>query len=251
MIDVNDGVKHQVERIDDLMNDGLKIIQRNDVFSFGMDAVLLAHFVRLHRGDRVIDLGTGTGVIPLLLTARMQDLTIEALEIQPILAELAQRSVAMNHLGDNIHVSIGDLRQVETYYKYESFDVVTCNPPYMAVITGPSSPLNTRAIARHELKCNLEDVIIACKKLIRFGGYAAFVYRTERLDELLILLSRYGLQPKRMRLIQSRIDKAPELFLLEAKKGASKGLKMLPTLIVYDEEGGYTPELMSIYFPEA
>lgn len=237
------------ERIDDLMVDGLRIIQDTRYFAFGMDAVLLARFVRVKKGARILDLGTGTGVVPLLLSSRVKDAAIYGLEIQPELANLARRSVQLNGLTDTIRIDIGDLRQATEYYGHEVFDVVTCNPPYMPLEIGPVSPKGPRAIARHEITCTLEDVVKACGKLVRFGGRAALVYRTERLVDLISLLRAVGLEPKRLRLVQPKAQRAPNIFLVEAIKGARPGLHTMPALVVYDDRGEYTEELQKIYYP--
>lgn len=223
------------ERIDDI-GGGLKVIQRTDLFSFGTDAVLLSKFVSIYKNDRVIDLGTGTGIIPFMLCQRTKPRAIVAYEIQQELVELCQRSVELNKLGEIISVVQGDIRQVRTDFAPESFDLVTCNPPYMPVTR---SKLNVRepvAIARHELCCQLEDVAGAFSWLVRYGGKAALVHRPHRLGDIFCLLRNNGLEPKRLQLVHPRADREANIVLVEAEKGAKPGLITLPPLILRGDD---------------
>jgi len=217
------------ERIDDI-GGGLKVIQRPDLFAFGTDAVLLSRFASIYNGDRVIDLGTGTGLIPFMLVQRRSPAGITAMELQPELVALCRRSVALNGLQELISVVQGDIRQVKALFPSESFDLATCNPPYMP-ITG--SLLNSKepvAIARHELCCQLKDVISAFAWLIRYGGKAALVHRPQRLADIFCLLREHGLEPKRLQLVHPRPGREANIALVEAEKGAKPGLRVLPSL---------------------
>lgn len=224
-------VEEMKERIDDV-GGGLRIIQRRDLFAFGTDAVLLSKFATLAAGDRVIDLGAGTGLIPFGLVQRKRPASITALELQPTLVQLCRRSVELNGLTDLIQVVQGDLREVRSFFAPESFDLATCNPPYLPV-TG--SLINARkpvAIARHELCCKLEDVIGAFAWLVRFGGKAALVHRPQRLADILCLFRDKGLEPKRMQLVHPRPGREANIVLVEAEKGAKPGLIVLPPLVI-------------------
>lgn len=220
-----------MERIDDI-GGGLRLIQRTDLFAFGTDAVLLSRFASLYANDRVIDLGTGTGLVPLMLIQRKRVEKIVALELQSVLVNLCHRSVAMNKLEDIIEVIQGDIRKVRQIFAPESFDLATCNPPYLPV-TG--SMLNARgavAIARHELFCQLEDVVAAFAWLVRYGGKAALVHRPQRLADIFCLLRAHNLEPKRMQLVYPKPDGRANIVLVEAEKGAKPGLITLPPYIV-------------------
>ena len=228
--------KEMKERIDDI-GDGLRIIQRTDLFAFGTDAVLLGKFASLSNGDRVIDLGTGTGFIPFGLVQRKRPAGITALELQRDLALLCRRSIELNGLADFIQVVQGDLRQVRDLFSPESFDLATCNPPYLP-ITG--ALLNSRqpfAIARHELCCKLEDVIKASSWLVRYGGKAALVHRPQRLTDILCLFRDHCLEPKRLQLVYPRPGIEANIVLVEAEKGAKPGLTTLPPLVLREGDG--------------
>lgn len=234
------------ERIDDLHRNGLKIIQNREVFSFTMDSVLLSSFAGVIKGDRVIDLGTGTGVLPLLIAGRKEVKEIIGLEIQEPLVDMATRSVELNNL-NNIKIIKGDIKDSINLFGSESFDVVVSNPPYMKGQRGEINALTTKAIARHEILCDLEDVVSNGAKLVKYGGKVALVHRTERLTDIFFNMRKYNIEPKRMRLIQPKIDKESNIVLVEGIKGAKPGLIPLPTLVVYNQEGSYTKEIEELY----
>ena len=238
------------ETLDDLLIRGLKLIQKTKGFRFTLDSVLLAHFAPVIAGDRVIDLGTGTGVIPLLLTTRVDKLQVWGVEIQRDLAEMAERSVRMNKLEDIITICSGDIREIHKELGAGVYTLVTANPPYWTAGEGPTSRLADRALARHELTCTLEDVISAAGKLLNDRGRFAFIHRTERLPEALALLRRYRLEPRRLRFIHAFIDKEARHVLVEAKKQATPDLKVLPPLVVYEKPGQYTGEILKWYGKE-
>lgn len=236
------------ERADYLLTNDLKIIQSKEVFSFSMDAVLLAKFAYLPlKKGRVIDLCTGNGVIPLLLSARTEA-QIEGVEIQARLYDMARRSVEWNNLEEQIKLHHLDLKLAPEQLGHGVYDVVTCNPPYMSAETGRTNQNEHYAYARHELLCTLEDVIRASSQLLRPGGKAAFVHRPHRLLDLLTLMRQYKLEPKRLRFIHPKLGKEANMILVEGTKDGQPELRLLPPLIVYTDENKYTEELQDIYF---
>lgn len=235
------------ERLDDLGRGGLRIIQHPERFPFGMDPVLLAHFTLVRKRDRVLDLGTGCGIIPLLLSALHPELTVTGLEIQPETAEMAHRSVLLNGLDHRIRIDCGDFREVGSLYGHGKFDVVTLNPPYREPGTGRISPEQGRATARHELSGDLSDALQAAATAVKFGGRVAVVFLAERMADLIVHMRIHRLEPKRLRLIQPREGRPANLLLMEAVKGGGAGLKIEPPLVVYGTGQRYTPEVAAIY----
>ncbi|MCI6231516.1 MAG: methyltransferase [Selenomonas sp.] len=234
------------ERLDDLMKSGRHIIQNTQEFCFSLDAVLLAHFPRVHPRDRVLELGTGTGVIPLLLADDAA--RIDAVELSPVMADLARRNVIMNELEEKIFVREGDYRAIRELYPAESFHLVLANPPYRPVRQGQANKIAGVARARHEFTATLEDVVTAAQYALRFGGHFAMVHLPERLGEIAVALHAHQMELKRLRMVQPKADKAPNMMLLEAVKGAAAGgLKVLPPLIVHEADGSYTKEIYDIY----
>lgn len=233
------------ERIDHLINHGLKIIQSREVFSFSMDAVLLARFANVPKKGKIIDLCTGTGVIPLLISPRTKA-EIRGIEIQERLYDMAHRSVTMNGLEQQIQLIQGDLKELPQQYGDGYFDYLTCNPPYMPA--GGDTNLNPHiAIARHEIMCTLEDVVRISSRIVRSGGKVAYVHRPSRLVDLLMLMREYRIEPKRLQLVHPRKDQEANMVLVEGIRDGGKELKLLPPLIVYNEHGEYTKEMKSIY----
>lgn len=235
------------ERVDDLQRNHYKIIQDRDRFCFGMDAVLLSGFARAQEGSRVLDLGTGTGIIPILMAAKTKADHLTGLEIQDESADMAQRSLKINGLEDRITIVTGDIKEAVNIFGAASFDVVTCNPPYMTEHHGLTNPQAPKAIARHELLCTLEDVISQSARLLVPGGSFFLVHRPFRLTEILVLLHEYRLEPKRMKLVYPFVDKEPNMVLIEANRGGRSGMKVEKPLIVYREPGVYTDEIYEIY----
>ena len=235
------------ERIDDLERNGYRIIQNKNGFCFGMDAVLLSGFVRAEAKDKILDLGTGTGILPLLLHAKCGSKDITGLEIQEDFAEMAERSVQLNGIGDDVKIVCGDLREADRLFLPKSFDVVTANPPYMKGGKGLVNPEEGKAIARHEIKCCFEDVAKAAKSLLKVGGKFFLVHRPERLAEIIDTLREYKLEPKRMRFVHSFAEEKAVLFLLEAASGGGTFLTVEKPLIIYKEKGVYTEEIYEIY----
>lgn len=256
-----------MEQIDTLKN-GYKIIQDTECFMFGIDAVLLADFVRfdnsgnsgskndetvrgscgsIKRNDKIIDLGTGNGIIPLLLSGFYPANCFTGLEIQQGSAELAKRSVALNNLQDKITIIQGDIKNVAQLFPKHSFEIVTCNPPYSVVESGKQNPKDEKAIARHEVLCTLEDVVAAADFLLKPHGKFFMIHRPYRLAEIFGALYHHHLEPKRMRLVSPFAGEEPNLVLLEARKNAKPRLKLEPELAVYERAGEYTEEVKAIY----
>lgn len=235
------------ERLDELHRNGYQIIQNSHKFCFGMDAVLLSGFAKVRPGEQVLDLGTGTGIIPILLRGKTPGRDFTGLEIQEESADMARRSVAYNHLEDSISIVTGDIKEAAALFGAASFDVVTCNPPYMTGSHGLVNPEMPKAIARHEILCSLEDVVRETAKVLRPGGRFYMVHRPFRLAEIMSLLVRYRLEPKRMRLVYPFVDKEPNMVLLEALQGGRSRITVEKPLIVYQEQGVYTDEIYDIY----
>lgn len=235
------------ERIDDLQRNGYCIIQDPDRFCFGMDAVLLSGFAAVKDGARVLDLGTGTGIIPILLAAKTKAAHLTGLEIQADSADMAGRSVALNELEEKINIVTGDIKEAEKLFDAASFDVVTCNPPYMIGQHGLKNPGDAKAIARHEILCTLEDVVEQTARLLVPGGKFFLVHRPFRLVEIIVTLKKYKLEPKRMRLVYPFADKEPNMVLLEAARGGKPRMTVEKPLIVYSRPGVYMPEIYEVY----
>lgn len=235
------------ERLDRLGRRDLVIIQSPDRFNFSIDSILLAHFVRVRRGQRVLDLGTGSGVIPLLLNALTGAAELHGLEIDPATADMAQRSVAANDLEGRVVIRQGDLREAPDLYGHGVFDVVTANPPYRVPGTGLISPSPSKSVARHELSCTLQDVVASAGACLRYRGKVAMVHLPERLADLMVLLRNRGLEPKRLRLVHPRYGRPANLVLIEALRGGRPGLVVENPLYVHADDGTYTPEILAIY----
>ena len=235
------------ERIDDLQRNGYRIIQNPEKFCFGMDAVLLSGFARVKPGANVLDLGTGTGIIPILLEAKTDAAHLSALEIQEESADMARRSVLLNHLENKIDIVTGDIKEADQIFQAASFDVITCNPPYMIGQHGLTNPDAPKAIARHEILCTLEDVVRNAAKLLKPGGSFYMVHRPFRLTEIMNVLTKYKLEPKRMQLVYPYIDREPNMVLIEALKGGNSRITVERPLIVYEKPGVYTKEILEMY----
>lgn len=235
------------ERLDELHRNGYYIIQSPARFCFGMDAVLLSGFANVKPGETAIDLGTGTGIIPILLEAKTKGEHFTGLEIQPESADMARRSVAYNHLEHKINIEIGNIKDASSQFGASSFHVVTTNPPYMTGQHGLTNPNEAKAIARHEILCTLEDVIRESARLLKPQGRFYMVHRPFRLSEIMCLMHQYGLEPKRMRLVYPFVDKEPNMVLIEGLRGGKPSITVEKPLIVYQEPGIYTDEIYDIY----
>lgn len=238
---------YEGERLDDLHRNGYKIIQDPKKFCFGMDAVLLSGFAKVKEHETAIDLGTGTGIIPILLEAKNRGKKYVGLEIQESSALMARRSVQYNHLENVIEIVQGDIKDVKRIFGTGCFQVVTSNPPYMDSGNGLVSKDMPKAIARHEILCNLEDVIAAASTLLKANGRFYMVHRPHRLVDIITLCRKYKLEPKRLQFVYPYVDKEPNMILIECIKGAKAFLKMEPPLIVYEKDQQYTNQILGIY----
>ena len=235
------------ERIDDLQRNGYKIIQNEKKFCFGMDAVLLSGFATVKEGETVLDIGTGTGIIPILLKAKTMGSHFTGIEIQEESAEMAGRSVVLNGLSEDIDIVCLDINNASDLYKAASFDVITTNPPYMIGKHGLTGENREKAIARHEICCTLEDIVREGSRLLKSNGRFYMVHRPFRLVEIFSALTRFHLEPKRLKFVYPYIDKEPNMVLIEALKGGNSRITVEKPLIVYKEPGVYTDEIYEIY----
>lgn len=235
------------ERIDDLQYNHLRIIQNPEAFRFGMDAVLLADFTRLRPRERVADMGTGTGILPLLLSQKDQTCSFEAFEIQPDMAEMAGRSVKLNNLTERINIHAADMREAWKIIGRQSVHAVVCNPPYGKRGGTLTSEASSVSLARHEADCTIEDVAASCSAVLRNLGRLNIVFPAQRMLELLDALRKARLEPKRIRMVCARVDKAPYLVMVEAMKNAKPQLLWMPPLVVYHPDGSETDEIKRIY----
>ena len=235
------------ERIDDLQRNGYRIIQKKKGFCFGMDAVLLSGFAQVKEGEVAVDLGTGTGIIPILLEAKTKGKHFTGLEIQEEVAEMAGRSVRLNQLENRVDIVRGDIKEASRLFGKASFDVVTSNPPYMNDNHGLKNPELPKAIARHEVFCALDDVCREASLLLKSGGRFYMVHRPHRLAEIITALKTYKLEPKRMKLVHPFVDKEANMVLIEAVCGGRSMMKVEAPIIVYREPGVYTQEIYDVY----
>ncbi len=250
MMKMKDDLLKSGERLVDLLVKQFKLIQNDDYFCFAVDAVLLANFAKIRDDSRVIELGTATGVIPHLVYAKNKVEEIIGIDIQSDLISMAKRSSKYNAIADKLKFYQLDLRKAVDFFGVESFDYLISNPPYFRAGSGKVSSNPSRALARYELKCNLEQIIKVSKDLLKFKGKAAFIYRTQRLAELLSLMEKYNLRAKRLQMIYPDKNSEAKLFLVEAQKGANTGLEVLPPLILNKQDGEYTVEIKELFYPE-
>lgn len=235
------------ERIDDLDCKGLKIIQNTNWFCYGQDAVLLANYVDIPKNSTLVDLGTGTGIIPLLVYAKRDTKKIYGIEIQEDVAKMAKRSVELNNLNEKIEILNIDLNNAEEVLGNNKFDAVTSNPPYMKDNSGFKNNTDNKTISRHEIKCTLKDVISTASRLLRHNGRFFLVHRPSRLVDILVLLREYNLEPKSIRFVHPKVSKSPNLILIKAIKASKPELKIEGPLYVYNDDGSYTKQLLEIY----
>ena len=241
---------HEGERLDDLQRGGLRILQRAEGFRFGTDAVLLADFAGVRKGERVADVGTGTGVLPLLLSARAEGTTFDAFEIQPDVADMARRSVLINGLEDRIRIHTLDCREAASAIGHECCRLVVTNPPYTKGGAGLVSPEQSRALSRSDSDCEIGEWIAACAKLLQNGGRLCCVFPAPRFLELCDAMRAAKVEPKRVRFVVARESSSPKLVLTEGLKGGRPGLHMQPMLITHDAQGNFTQEMRRIYGEE-
>jgi tRNA1Val (adenine37-N6)-methyltransferase len=235
------------ERLDDLQVNGYEIIQHPGKFCFGMDAVLLSNFARVKKGECALDLGTGTGIIPILLSAKTEGERFVGLEIQDESADMARRSVLHNGLESKIEIVNGDIKEAVELFGPASFDVITTNPPYMIGQHGIANASNAKTIARHEVLCTLDDILKQSAKILRTGGRFYMVHRPFRLAEILSKMVELKIEPKRMRMVHPFIDKEPNMVLIEGTRGGNSRMTVERPLIVYKDVGVYSDELLGEY----
>lgn len=236
------------ERLDDLVLDGMKLIQRDDQFCFSIDTVLLAHFGPVLRGP-ALDLGTGTAAIPLILTARgATDVT--GVELNPVMADIARRNAALNGRDDRIRIVEGDYRRIREWSPSGYYSVVYANPPYREKSRGAYSETDGIRRARHEETATLDDVMEAVKYALKYRGRFRMVHITERLTDILESMRRHDVEPKVLQMIHGRPDKKAKLFLVEGVRGGSAGLDVLPPLIVHEADGSYSRAVLDMYGKE-
>ena len=235
------------ERLDDLQINGYEIIQHPGKFCFGMDAVLLANFACVKQKECALDLGTGTGIIPILLTAKTEGMHFTGLEIQEESADMARRSVVHNHLEEKVDIVTGDIKEAAELFGPASFDVITTNPPYMIGHHGIENPSDAKAIARHEVLCDLNDILRERARILKPRGRFYMVHRPFRLAEILSKMIQVRIEPKRMRMVHPFVHKEPNMVLIEGMRGANSRMRVEPPLIVYKEQGVYSEELLLEY----
>lgn len=235
------------ERLDDLQIKGYEIIQHPGRFCFGMDAVLLSAFAKVKKNEKALDLGTGTGILPILLEAKNDGSYYAGLEIQEDSADMARRSVMYNRLESKVEIVTGDIKEAALTFGAASFEVITTNPPYMIGEHGLKNENEAMYIARHEALCTLDDILRESAKILKVKGRLYMVHRPFRLPEIFSKMCAYGIEPKRMRFVYPYIDKEPNMVLIEGLKGGKPRMKAEPPLIVYEKSGEYTEELKKIY----
>lgn len=223
------------EKLEDLGEYGLKIIQAKNVYRFTQDAILLVKFVQLKNNERIIDLGSGSGIIPILLSYRKKGLSVYGIEIQEELANMSKRSVKLNKLEKIIHIIHEDIKNIRNIFESNQFDVVISNPPYISLGKGVIGTVNSRSIARHELKCNMEDIVSQSNYLLKNKGRIYLIYKSSRLVDLMIILRKYSIEPKVVRFIHFEKKRNAELFLIEGIKGGKKELKVKKPIFIQDQ----------------
>ena len=236
------------ERIDDLEYKGLKIIQNKDGFCFGIDSILLSDFAKdIKKGAKVLDLGTGTGIIATLLCGKTQLSEITGIEVQKEVYEMAKRSIQLNHLEDRFKIIQDNILNLNKCFEKNKFDAIVTNPPYKKKETGVQNEDTRKLISRHEIEANLEDFIKISKNMLKDKGEFYIVYRPERLVDLLSLMRKYKIEPKKIRFVYSNVNAVSKLVLVQGVKNARPFLKLEPNLYIYDENGNYTDEILKIY----
>lgn len=235
------------ETLDDLQINGIFVIQKKNAFRYGVDAVLLANFANIFRGAEVMDLCSGTGVVPFIIAGKTEAKHITGIEIQREMAEMSVRSTMYNNLQDKIDFIQGDISNINFIKSLKKVDIVTVNPPYKPKNSGIVSKDEKNAIARHEILCNLEDVIASSREVLKDNGKMYMVHRPERLVDIFSLMRKYNMEPKKVRMVYPSYDKPPSMVLIEGQKDGGKFLKWEKSLFIQDERGEYTEEINKIY----
>ncbi|MBK1810294.1 tRNA1(Val) (adenine(37)-N6)-methyltransferase [Clostridium sp. YIM B02505] len=251
MLNINsDEIKKIVsedESIDDLQLGGIHLIQKKDGFRFGVDAVLLANFANIKNNNRVIDMCTGTGIVPFVLAGKTKASSITGLEVQKEMVEMANRSIKINGLEEKMDFILGDLTNLQLLKSIKKADVVTVNPPYKLANSGIINPSDKTAIARHEILCTLEDVIIAARVLLKDNGRFYMVHRPERLADIFCLMRKHKIEPKRVRMVHPNTTREPNIVLVEGQRDGGRFMKWEAPLYVYNDNGQYSDEIEKIY----
>lgn len=235
------------ETIEDLQCGGLKIIQSNDGFRFGTDAILLVDFAKKNYAETILDLCTGNGIIPLLLSCKSNAKQIFGIEIQKESAELAKRSISLNNLENRVKITCGDLKNHLKFYKKRSFDMITCNPPYMKAGAAIQNSITSKTIARHEILCTIEDVMIAAENLLKPNGKIFMVHRPTRIADVISSMKTHRIEPKRLRFVYPDENSEPILFLIEGLIFGKAETRIMPPLFLKDKNGNESDELKKIY----
>ena len=236
------------ERIDDLERNGYRLIQNPEVFCFGIDAILLAHFTKVSNAkQKILDIGTGTGIIPIVMHAIYQKGHFTGIDIQEEMIDMATRSVLLNNIQEDVTMKVMDIKDYKKNYEAGSFDIITCNPPYMKGHAGLKNDHPSKMIARHEIACTLEDIIEGASYMLKYGGKLCMIHRPHRLVDIFIAMRDNKIEPKSMRMVYPKPGKAPTMVLVEGIKHANPELRVLPPLFVYNENGTYTDDINLIY----
>ncbi|MGH4125943.1 MAG: tRNA1(Val) (adenine(37)-N6)-methyltransferase [Clostridium sp.] len=235
------------ETLDDLQLKGIRVIQKKDAFRFGVDAVLLANFAKVRKNAKVVDLCSGTGIIPFILAGKTYASDLIGVELQEELVDMANRSIEFNKLEDKMKFICGDLKDIKLIKTIPKVDIVTVNPPYKLHNSGLINLNDKNAIARHEICCTLEDVIIATRILLRDSGRVYMVHRPDRLVDILCTMRKHRIEPKRIRMVHPSVNKAPNIVLIEGQRDGGTFLKWETPLYVHREDGGYTQEIVDMY----
>ena len=238
------------ERIDDLQFRGLKIIQNPEYFCFGTDAVLLADFATVKKNAKICDLGTGTGILPILLYGRHNYVHCDAVEIQDFMADMATRTVKLNNLEDKITIHNGDLRKVKEFLPNAQYSTVVCNPPYKKENSGEFNKDDAHAISKHETTCTLDDICLAANHLLKNGGRLAMLNHSDRLVDIFLTMRKYNIEPKRVRPVQARPNTPAYIVLVEGVKEGKPYMNFEPTLNIYNADGSINQEINRIYHME-
>lgn len=244
---MSDKILNEGERIDDLQRCGLKIIQDKNKFCFGIDAVLLSGFTVVKKGEKHLDLCSGNGIIPILLSGKTCGQSFSGIELQEDCALLAERSVKYNGIGDRVKIVCGDIKDIDRYFEKSSMNVVTCNPPYMPAGHGIKNPDSPKALARHEISCDFDDVARAAASMLKIGGRFYLVHRPFRLVEIFSTLTKYKLEPKRIKMVHPYLGHEANMVLIEAVYGGRPSVTVEKPIIVYESENKYTQEIYDIY----
>lgn len=236
------------ERVDDLERNGYQLIQNPEVFCFGIDAILLAHFAKVsHAKQKILDIGTGTGVIPIVMHAIYGKGHFTGIDIQEEMIEMASRSVCLNEIQEDVMMKVMDIKEYKAHFSSGSFDMITCNPPYMKGHAGLKNEHPSKTIARHEVACTLEDIIEGAGYMLKYGGKLCMIHRPHRLVDIFMAMRQNKIEPKVMQMVYPKAGKAPTMVLVEGVKHGKPELRVQPPLFVYNEDGTYTDDINEIY----